>query len=697
MNATTTTSSRLRTAAARALPLVAALLLAACATVRVRPTSLDRHDEARRADALTAGTLSEATRESLRTIGAYEESCERAPRSCVRKLDATAGLDDEQRLAAAAELWLAAALAQEHSGKNATTGSAVAAPPHRPADTGQADAAALASYLEAARASYAYLFFTSRTPGDRALEDRQRQVRDFYNYATERAAALFVAARHDEAAGAASPPPPVVAGPWRLSLGFVDVHLPAGRPLAELVPASRLRFTGLRNGYRRDGFGAELVAVAAPPPASTAATTSGGEEVGFVAASVVLRFPGDSLSEVLATREAALDAYDSSRHASIPLPAAASRPARERSGLADVRLAASFTASYALWLERAGFSRQAKHALLGRGEELVEPRLYLAQPFDPARRTVVLIHGLASSPATWVDLANDLTGDEAIRGGYQVWEVFYRSAAPLAYNVRAIRATLEATFDRFDPRRETLASKDVVLVGHSMGGVISRLLVLDAGDELWRALLGHAPSAEERVRLAPLAPYLDLRPMPEVSRAVFLAAPHQGAPMANGWIGRLGARLVRTPASLLAQMRQLAGAVAADLPQAAAALRAGGPDGINGLSDRLPLREVTGALPISPRVTYHSIVACEQTAMTPATCSDGFVPYTSAHLDGAASELVVIPSGHSVQTTPQAILELRRILRLHLQHVRGLEPVDAVGAANVDEPQPIVHRRFPLP
>lgn len=669
MSAASTRTIGVRIAAARALPLLATLLLAACATVRVKPTSLDRHDEARRADALTAGNSSEATRESLRTIGVPEGSCERTPRPCVRKLDSTAVLDDEQRLSAAAELWLAAALAQDRVNRD--------------------DTAALASYLEAARASYAYLFFSSRTPGDRALEDRQRQVRDFYNYATERTAALFVAAQHarDAAAQSRSLPAPIIAGSWQLALGFVDVHLPAGRPLAELMPASRLRFTGLRNSYRRDGFGAELVAVAAPPLAGAAATT-GGEEVGFVAASVVLRFPGDTLSEVLAAHEAALDAYDSSRHASIALRGN------------DVRLAASFTAPYALWLERARFDRQAKHALFGRGEDLVEPRVYLAQPFDPARRTVVLIHGLASSPATWVDLANDLTGDEAIRGGYQVWEVFYRSGAPLAYNVRAIRDALEATFDRFDPRRETLASRDVVLVGHSMGGVISRLLLLDAGDGLWRALLGHAPSADERERLAPLQPYLDLRPMPEVSRAVFLAAPHQGAPMANGWIGKLGARLVRTPASLLTQMRQLASVVAADLPDAAAALRSGGsggPDGINGLSDRLPLREVTGALPISPRVTYHSIVACQQPAMTPATCTDGLVPYASAHLHGAASELVVTPSGHSVQTTPQAILELRRILRLHLQGPRGLDEVDAVGAGGVDEPQPAVHLRFPLP
>jgi hypothetical protein len=42
------------------------------------------------------------------------------------------------------------------------------------------------------------------------------------------------------------------------------------------------------------------------------------------------------------------------------------------------------------------------------------------------------------------------------------------------------------------------------------------------------------------------------------------------------------------------------------------------------------------------------------------------VPYTSAHLEGAESELVV-KSGHGAQETPEAIAEIRRILLLHLK------------------------------
>ena len=574
------------------------LLLTGCTAVKVQPTDPHRYARQRRANVLDGGGLSEATRESLRILGLPEKDCQIQPRPCLRGLQAGHGLDEERRLSALAELWLAETTQQKTAPRKT----------------------ALEAYLESARASYAYLFFTPRKPGDRALEDRQSQVRDFYNYATERVAALLF----DDA----SQP----TGSWTVHRGLVGVRLPGGRPPRDLIPASRLSFKGIRNVYRRDGFGAEFVAVA-----------DAGEEMDSVAASIVLRFAGSSLEEVMAAHGATLDVYDSTRHESIPLQ-----------GL-DVRLAASFTAPYALWLERSHFGRQAKRSLVRGNEELLKPRVFLMQPYDPDRLTVVLIHGLASSPEAWIDLANELMGDDEIRRRCQIWQVFYNTGAPIAYNRQAIRQALDETLERFDPDRRYPASRNTVLVGHSMGGVIARLLLVDSGDRLWTSLLGHPPEDADRQRLALLAPYLDLKPMPEASRAVFLAAPHRGAPKASGRLGRTASRLVHLPGSLIEKMGKAADALTNDQPEAAARLRRT-PDGIDGLSDRFPFRQVTSELPIAPGVAYHSIIAS----------GDPLVPYSSAHLDGAVSELIV-PSGHSVQKTPEAILELRRILHLHLE------------------------------
>jgi hypothetical protein len=105
------------------------------------------------------------------------------------------------------------------------------------------------------------------------------------------------------------------------------------------------------------------------------------------------------------------------------------------------------------------------------------------------------------------------------------------------------------------------------------------------------------------------------------------------------------------------------------------------PNSIDNLSDKDPFIMATENLPISPRVRYHTIVGVYKSNGGPlATSSDGIVPYSSAHLAGADSELA-IPSWHSVQETPAAILELRRILRLQEATTKPSSPVATISAA----------------
>jgi len=616
--------------------LIGVLVVTGCTAVKVQSHEPRQMAQRRHAEALGAGGgASRATRESLRILGLPEAACLLEPRPCLKSVLAGQGLDDERRLSALAELWLAEAMAHD---------------PPRPGERNST----LDAYLESARASYAYLFFTRRSLGERALEDRQDQVRDFFNGATERVAILlFEEAKRRGTLGPEHAGLTVLTDTWAIQRGLIDVPLPAGRPLVGLVAARRLGFAGIRNVYRRDGFGAELVAVAAERPDGVAEETLAGTEIGYVPVTAVLRFPGSSLEEVMTAREATFEAYGSALHESISLYGT------------EVRLAADFTAPYALWLNRSRFRRQVGRVLTRSTEELVEPRVFLMQPYDPDRVTVVLIHGLASSPNAWVDLANELTGDEEIRRNYQVWEVFYRSGMSLAFNARAIRAALEQTLDRFDPGRAARASHRMVLVGHSLGGVIARLLVLDVGDALWRMVLGHAPSAEERQRLAAAAPYFDLVPMAEVGRAVFLASPHHGTARARGLLGRFASRFIRTPPSLVAKYKEIADQLEPLAPAHAAIVRAA-PDAIEVVDNRDAYLTATAMRPIAAWVAYHSIIACARPAASLRDCTDGLVPYASAHLDGAASELTV-SSRHRVQEAPAAILELRRILHLHLQ------------------------------
>ena len=171
-------------------------------------------------------------------------------------------------------------------------------------------------------------------------------------------------------------------------------------------------------------------------------------------------------------------------------------------------------------------------------------------------------------------------------------------------------------------------------------------------------------SAAERERYAVLEPYLDLRPLPHVGTAIFLAAPHRGAPMASDWRGRAASFVVRLPVTTANTLASIADSVAHEVPMRAATLRQRR-NSITNLSDRDDYLSATADLPVVPGVAYHSIIARREADGALAEASDGVVPYASAHLDGAASELVVA-SRHSVYDAPAAIAEVRRILAANL-------------------------------
>jgi pimeloyl-ACP methyl ester carboxylesterase len=375
------------------------------------------------------------------------------------------------------------------------------------------------------------------------------------------------------------------------------------------------------------------------------------QETRFPVVTALIRFDGNNLQEVLATQQLMVMLVD-------PTRSDLTRMAGQ-----ELPVAANFTAGYGLWLARSGFGVQALRTLFGRADGISRPQVHLMQPYDPNKRTIVMLHGLASSPEAWINVANELMGDEQLRRRYQIWQVYYPSNAPLAANNVAIRQALAATLAHFDPSARADAANDMVLIGHSMGGVLARLMVSDASNTLLDAITEeyHLKGQKaEKVR-AGLAPYLNFTAMPQVNRAIFIAAPHRGTSFANHKVARWIANLVTLPINMLEQLSDAAGSLAQLDTGSSEPLRI--PNSIDNLSDKDPFVRLVADLPISPKVRYYSIMGNDTPDLPLAESSDGVVPYASAHLEGALSEKV-IPSWHSVQESPQAILEIRRILRL---------------------------------
>ena len=614
-------------------------------TVRTADTARVLAD--RRSDVLTSGELSPATQESLRVLDLDTKRCLADVPMCHYALSSATGLYNEQRMAALAELWTLQAIQAQKA-------------PSLPGTRTQAEVEA---WLEAARHAWAYLFFTERKPSERAFEERQMQVRDYYNNAVQQAATGLFELRRNHRVKV-----PKHFGSWRMHSDFSEVWLPANKSMPnELVPATSLRFSGLRNQYRRDGFGAELVAVfqegdadktakLAPPEINWAGPPAPPfQESLFPALSVVLRFGGQNLQEVLSTREVEFAAFDPYRLRQIPLANTA------------VPLAGDFSSGYGLWLARSGFSTQALRTLVGLNNGITKPTIYLMQPYDPNRRIILMLHGLASSPEAWINVANEVLGDETLRRNYQVWQVYYPTNAPLAWNNYAIRQALQQTLQHFDPKGTARASHDITLVGHSMGGVLSRLLVSNSGGQVLdtQAELGEAADEAAAERNEQLGLLLDLESVPQVGSAIFIAAPHRGTDMANNRVARWVSNLVTLPFSMVEQFGDITRNLANASPRIGKQSLLRIPNSIDNLSDADPYVRLSSQLPIDERVRYHSIIG-NNTPDKPLTeSSDGIVPYHSAHLDGATSELIV-PFGHSVQEHPRAIVEIRRILHRQL-------------------------------
>lgn len=612
------------------------LLLAGCAGVKVSSVSTTDYMTQRRGDILTTGQLSTASAVALQILGIKERDCQLQGEYCRTQLTNAIALNNEQRLSALSELWLREALLLEKRG------AAFSEP-------------ATDAYINSVRYAYAYLFFTERTPEDRTFEDRQTQVRDYYNYAAQQAITLLFQQNQGQ------PPLPtedqsfsITSGSWVISGDMKDVRLAFNRALPkEIIPAASLSFDGIRNQYRRDGFGAELVAVTAKRVLNSRVQEPF-SETPFPAITGIMSFSSETLQQLLDTQQVKLHGYDPYRRQQVEL-----------SGR-SVPLAANFTSGYGLWLARSGFARQALKTLVGRGEPLEEPRIYLMQPYDPERRIIIMLHGLGSSPEAWINMANEVLGDEVLRQNYQIWQVYYPTNVPIVINHHAIRDVLEQTLQHFDPSGSARASKDAVLVGHSMGGVIARLMVSSSEHRFWDELAQVYNLNDARLKVAreKLDPYLSFEPLPQVSRTVFIAAPHRGTPFAERRIARWISGLVTLPASVLGRLKDAA-QLLIDPASAPSEALTRPFNSIDNLSERDMFIRISADMPISPRVHYHSIIGNESQDMESGYSGDGIVPYSSSHLEGADSEKVIY-SGHSVQETPEAIMEIRRILRVSL-------------------------------
>jgi len=541
-----------------------------------------------------------------------------------------------------------------------------------------------AYYLMSAVYAYAFLFPENPSmvwegPGFHGpFDPRTRVAADLYNRAlAEGLAPKTPAAEESQAMDRRPQEVSLTGGRHTLPAGELELEVDpngfrwAGYTLDHFVACANLEIRGLRNRYRQPGLGLPLAASLRADSATPGAVAPD------VRIPPTLKIPATALVQIPEPRRAVADG----RIRGVLSVYTSDVAETVKIGGREVPLEYEPTAALAFSLEgarvwdfetagflsgRFNFVRgQARDALTpGPESERPSDGLFLMTPYRPGKVPVVLVHGTASSPARWAELFNELEIDPRVGERFQFWLFMYNTGNPIAYSGALLREALQRAVDQLDPDGKDPALRRMVVIGHSQGGLLTKLTVVNSGSRFWDNV---STAQLDELELKPetrdlLRRSLFVQPVPYVRRVIFVATPQRGTPLAA--IGLVGwmSRFIELPLNI--------SGVAVDLltvNKDRLALRSLDrlPRSIDNMSPFNPFVKTLAALPIADGVKAHSIIAVKG-AGEPADGSDGVVPYWSAHIDGVESELVV-RSGHSVQSNPRAIEEIRRILLEHAQ------------------------------
>lgn len=291
--------------------------------------------------------------------------------------------------------------------------------------------------------------------------------------------------------------------------------------------------------------------------------------------------------------------------------------------------------------------------------------IFALEPYRPNKIPVVFVHGLNSDPHIWQSAAAAVLADDELQRAYQLWYFIYPTGLPVPGSAARLRAQLREAQRRLNPTGRDPGMPHTILIGHSMGGLLTRMQVTDSSDLYWKAYFRGRPedlllTDSQRQSLKDALFFEDV---PWVKRAVFAATPHRGSKLADFGIVRFVLFFFRLPLNIAEASTRILTLQPELVNPELWQFKSLGGQSVQTLSPRHPYFRAMEARPI--RVPFHSIIGDRGRGDTP-NSSDGVVPYSSSHVPGAQSELIV-PAPHTLTEHPRTVAEILRILREHLR------------------------------
>jgi len=483
-------------------------------------------------------------------------------------------------------------------------------------------------------ALYAYYFNLedpSVTPPSQ-FDSRTRTAMDIYNYGLWQG----FATGPDEALE-------LKGGERKLPFGTLSISLDTAQfpwkleEFEKILPADRYAVRGVSVRNRTPGAGLPLIGIKKGALAQALPMTA------------FLRVQGGLAALSAGTTTAALEFYSALDSSTLNV------------NNRVIPLETDTTTPMAYRMEGSDFFNLNLFAFLGRESGKIPDGLYLKESYRPGRIPIVLVHGTASSPVWWLEMLNTLTADPKIREKYQFWYFVYTSSKPVALSAADLRDALREKVAALDPQGKDPALQQMVVIGHSQGGLLTKFTAVDSGDSLVRAMTGKdfaSLDMPEKTK-AVVGRALMVKPLPFVKTVIFMSTPHRGSFLSKEWNRNIVKRLITLPVTMVKSSMDIFDYMTDDTKKLLGGKKTFFTSA-DGMSPDNPVIKALAEIPLAPGVKGHSIIAV-QTDGDQKLGNDGVVEYTSAHLNGMASEFVV-RSDHSSQLNPLAIDEVRRIM-----------------------------------
>jgi pimeloyl-ACP methyl ester carboxylesterase len=607
------------------------LLIAGCSQpYSARPLSILKIFEERHQSALDSSEPGWQTEQQLRLLF-LDEQYKKDPLSVITKLynDAYAS-QDKDLMKVAAELSLLNA--RKTYAKDKATSTAL--------------------YLHATELAYDYLFSSDSFAPENVLTPSHRFMADIYNRSVSRL--IEIRSKHQ------TPWPDTLSRTvgdrnYELTIEKQGRFLWDPTLFDQLIPANQLKIKGLRNEYIQKGLGAPLVGMLENPKEHPELGTKLPTQGVTFPVTAVLTFGSRDILDSKPYRRANLAFYDSMQTANVLIEGK------------QVRLEADYSTPLGLMLARMESKGGGLAGMFESDEYANFAGIYMLERISLKKTPVVMVHGLMSSPETWVEMFNDLRGKREIRENYQFWFFKYPTGLPVAYSSSILRKQLLEIYSEYDPERQNPYFNNMVVVSHSMGGLLARTVVQDSKDIFWDSLFTKpidtiSMNDEDKEFLRDV---LFFDQMSFVKRVVFISTPHKGSDLADKWFAKMAAGMIHLPGTVTNITKEIVSVGQEELAIDKSKFSKRAPNALDNLSPSSTFTKVTNQIPLANDVPYHSVIGTRRSKTGPGS-SDGIVPYWSSHLDITVSE-VLVPSGHGAHRHPIAIAEIKRILQMHLQ------------------------------